>query len=80
MMVRALGLSVGQSACHIIPVLVGEAQAAVDLSRRLEGHGLLVPAIRPPSVPEGTSRLRISLSAGHTESDIDRLVEAFRRG
>ena len=74
---RALGLSVGPSACQIVPVLVGEAQAAVDLSRRLEGHGLLVPAIRPPSVPDGTSRLRISLSAGHTEADIERLVEAL---
>ena len=77
---RALGLSVGPSACQIVPVLVGNAQAAVDLSLRLEGHGLLVPAIRPPSVPDGTSRLRISLSAGHTEGDIERLVEALRRG
>ncbi len=74
---RALGLSVGPSACQIVPVLVGEAQAAVDLSRRLEGRGLLVPAIRPPSVPDGTSRLRISLSAGHTEADIERLVGAL---
>jgi 8-amino-7-oxononanoate synthase len=75
---NALGLRVGPSACQIVPVIVGDAQAAVDLSRRLEGCGLLVPAIRPPSVPDGTSRLRISLTAGHTEGDIERLVEALR--
>ena len=74
----ALGLNVGPSACQIVPVLVGDPQTAVALSRRLEGVGVLVPAIRPPSVPEGASRLRISLTAGHTEADIDRLVEALR--
>jgi 8-amino-7-oxononanoate synthase len=74
----ALGLNVGPSACQIVPVIVGDAQAAVDLSRRLEALGLLVPAIRPPSVPDRTSRLRISLTAGHTEGDVERLVAALR--
>ena len=77
---NALGLRVGPSACQIVPVIVGDAQAALDLSRRLEECGLLVPAIRPPSVPDGTSRLRISLTAGHTEGDVERLVEALGRG
>ena len=75
---QGIGLNVGPSACQIVPVLVGDAQAAVDLSRRLEALGLLVPAIRPPSVPDGTSRLRISLTAGHTEGDVERLVAALR--
>jgi 8-amino-7-oxononanoate synthase len=60
-----------------IPILVGDAGAAVVLSRHLESKGLLVPAIRPPSVPEGSSRLRISLSAAHTEEDVARVVEAL---
>jgi 7-keto-8-aminopelargonate synthetase-like enzyme len=76
---RALGYAVGPSRCQIVPVIVGDARAAVRLSRRLEEHGLLVPAIRPPSVPDGTSRLRIGLTAGHTEADIEQL-EAVLRG
>jgi 8-amino-7-oxononanoate synthase len=69
-----------ESRCQIVPVIVGEAAAAMRLSARLEERGLLVPAIRPPSVPEGTSRLRISLTAGHTEEDVQRLLEALREG
>lgn len=72
-----IGLNVGPSAAHIVPVIVGEPEAAVALSRRLESKRLLVPAIRPPSVPVGTSRLRISLSAGHTEEDVQRLADAL---
>ena len=54
----------------------GEATAVSvgALTQTLEERGLLVPAVRPPSVPEGTARLRISLAAGHTEEDIDRLT------
>jgi 8-amino-7-oxononanoate synthase len=58
---------------------VEEATKAMELSARLADRGLLVPAIRPPSVPEGTSRLRISLTAGHTEEDIERLVLELKR-
>jgi 8-amino-7-oxononanoate synthase len=75
---RDLGYPETASRTQIVPVVVGEPSAAVDLSRRLEGRGLLVPAIRPPSVPEGTARLRISLTAGHTEDDVDRLAEGLR--
>ncbi|MGE3803982.1 MAG: 8-amino-7-oxononanoate synthase [Gemmataceae bacterium] len=71
------GFPVTSSSCQIVPVLVGEPRRAVRLSKRLEAAGLLVPAIRPPTVPKGTSRLRISLSAGHTADDIDRLVQAL---
>lgn len=75
-----LGLDAGTSSSQIVPVIVGEPEAAVALSRRLESKLLLVPAIRPPSVPVGTSRLRISLSAGHTEDDIHRLADALAAG
>jgi 8-amino-7-oxononanoate synthase len=73
-----LGCPIGDSRCQIVPVIVGTPRAAVALSRCLEEQGLLVPAIRPPSVPEGTARLRISLSAGHTEEDVRQLVVALR--
>jgi 8-amino-7-oxononanoate synthase len=75
---RALGYEVGPSTTQIVPVLVGEADATVHLSHRLQGLGVLVPAIRYPSVPEGTARLRVSLCAGHTAADLERLRDALR--
>lgn len=74
---RELGYPESLSRSQIVPVLVGGARAAVDLSRRLEERGLLIPAIRPPSVPAGTSRLRVSLTAGHTEEDVRRLLDTL---
>ncbi|HTU17058.1 MAG TPA: 8-amino-7-oxononanoate synthase [Gemmataceae bacterium] len=75
---RELGGVVGDSCCQIVPLIVGDAREAVRLSRCLEEQGLLVPAIRPPSVPDGTARLRISVTAGHTEGDVMQVVEALR--
>jgi 8-amino-7-oxononanoate synthase len=75
---RDLGYHVGVSQCQIVPVILGECAAALALSKKLEAAGLLVPAIRPPSVPEGTARLRISLTAGHTEEHVRRLLDVFR--
>ncbi len=72
---RAAGWTVpGEIDCPIVPLLVGEPQAAVSLSLALQQHGFLVPAIRPPTVPRGTSRLRISLTAEHTSEEIGRCV------
>jgi 8-amino-7-oxononanoate synthase len=62
----------------IQPLLVGGNAEALALSARLAGEGLLVSAIRPPTVPQGTARLRISLSADHGIDDVDRLVSALR--
>jgi 8-amino-7-oxononanoate synthase len=67
-----------ESASPIVPVVVGSEQDALEASRRLLERGLLVPAIRPPTVPAGTSRLRISLSAAHDPSDVVRLRDAMR--
>jgi 8-amino-7-oxononanoate synthase len=75
---RGLGYAESRSLCQIVPVVVGEARAAMELTRRLEERGMLVPAIRPPSVAEGTARLRISLTAGHTRADVDRLIHALQ--
>ena len=71
----ALGWSLGKSASQIIPIVVGEPQRAVELSQRLRQRGLLVPAIRPPTVPEGEACLRVSLTWGHTQEQIAALVE-----
>jgi 8-amino-7-oxononanoate synthase len=56
---------------------VGSNAAALALSAALESRGLWVPAIRPPTVPVGAARLRITLSASHTGDDVLRLVDAL---
>jgi 8-amino-7-oxononanoate synthase len=61
----------------IQPVLVGDAGAAVGLSEALRQRGVLVTAIRPPTVPQGASRLRIALSANHSREQLDRLLAAL---
>lgn len=65
------------STTPIQPLLAGDNRAAVELSTELRRRGILVPAIRPPTVPQGTARLRISLSAAHDENDVLRLSEAL---
>ena len=71
------GVSTAPSASQILPVVVGAAERALAVSARLLEAGFWVPAIRPPTVPPNTSRLRVSLSAGHTEEDVDRFAEAL---
>ncbi len=61
----------------IIPIIIGDAVGAVELSLHLRSHGFLVPAIRPPTVPEGTARLRISLSVRHNQQILHGLVQAL---
>jgi len=63
----------------IQPLIVGDNAAALALGAALMEEGLWIPAIRPPSVPAGSARLRISLSAAHTAADVDRLIEAVNR-
>jgi 8-amino-7-oxononanoate synthase len=73
---RAAGLPLAQSA--IVPVLIGQADAALAASQMLETEGLLAVAIRPPTVPEGTARLRLSFSAAHPDAEIARLADLVR--
>jgi 8-amino-7-oxononanoate synthase len=76
---EALGLPLAGGAHPIQPVILGADASALELSRRLEQDGILAPAIRPPTVPEGAARLRISLSAAHTPAQVDRLLDALAR-
>ena len=61
----------------IVPWIVGEEQVALSRSAALFDAGLHITAIRPPTVPEGTSRLRMTLSAAHTTEDVERLIAAL---
>jgi 8-amino-7-oxononanoate synthase len=75
---RALGFP-AEPRSAIFPVILGEPERAIEASRALRSRGLLVKAIRPPTVPEGTSRLRFCLSAAHTEGHVDMALEGLRR-
>lgn len=72
-----LGLPLMTSQTPIQPLLIGDAGRALRTSEALLEHGLLISAIRPPTVPEGTARLRITLSAAHTEAQVERLLDAL---
>ena len=74
---RALNLPEAQSA--IVPVIVGETEAALSASELLRNEGFLVVAIRPPTVPPGTARLRFAFTAQHPDAEIERLADAVRR-
>ena len=74
---NAAGIGTAESSTQIVPAIVGEARDALALAAALAGDGLLAAAIRPPTVPPGTSRLRLALRATHAESDIDRLADAI---
>ncbi len=75
---RALGLP-AEPRSAIFPVILGDPERALEAARRCRERGLLVKAIRPPTVPEDTSRLRFCLSAGHTEGHIDLALDVLRR-
>ncbi|PIQ88340.1 MAG: 8-amino-7-oxononanoate synthase [Candidatus Omnitrophica bacterium CG11_big_fil_rev_8_21_14_0_20_42_13] len=67
---RSRGVKISDDLTPIIPLLVGDAKKALEFSERLFEQGIFVQAIRPPTVPEGTSRLRITLTAAHTKRDL----------
>jgi len=72
-----LGLPLLTSSTAIQPIVLGDAERAVQASHVLEQNGFLVTAIRPPTVPAGKARLRVTLSAAHSEADVDRLLDAL---
>jgi 8-amino-7-oxononanoate synthase len=75
--VKQLGLQLMDSPTAIQPIVLGEAAHALAASEALLKQGLLVTAIRPPTVPAGTARLRVTLSAAHSEPQVDLLLDAL---
>ena len=73
----AAGYHINPGNSPILPVMVGDAAQTVALSNALFTHGVLVSAIRPPTVPTGTARLRVTPMATHTENDLEQAVDAF---
>jgi 8-amino-7-oxononanoate synthase len=73
-----LGVDTAASTTQIIPAMVGDAEAALCLAAALRGQGVLAVAIRPPTVPAGTSRIRFALSAAHDDAAVEQLVTAMR--
>ena len=70
----SIGLEIPESPAAIIPVIIGDPARTMQVCQRLLGAGIYVQGIRPPTVPEGTSRLRITLSAAHSQEQVERLV------
>jgi 8-amino-7-oxononanoate synthase len=75
---REANVRLSPSDTPIQPLIIGGNSEALGVSEALRERGILVPAIRPPTVPEGTARLRISLSAAHAGEDVSRLSAALR--
>lgn len=76
--VRTIALRENEPATPIVPLIVGDERAALALAAHLENKGFLIPAIRPPTVPRGTSRLRVSLRADLERDAISKLIDALR--
>jgi 8-amino-7-oxononanoate synthase len=72
-------MRIGGGESPIVPVVLGNEQEALRVSQRLLVDGFLVPAVRPPTVPRATSRLRVTLSCEHSDEDVERLIAALRR-
>lgn len=75
----AQGWDLMESSAHILPIRIGPTERTMDISQALLKEGVYVQGIRPPTVPEGTCRLRLTVSAGHTEAHIDRLLVVMAR-
>lgn len=74
---RSMGWDTGKSDTQIVPVVVGSEDNAMSLSTHLERSGILATGIRPPTVPAGQSRIRLTLTALHDRGHVDRLIDAF---
>lgn len=76
--IQDTGLNMLPSHSAIIPVLIGDAEPALNFARILRENGVFTPAVRPPSVPHGMCRIRVTIMAKHTQDHIDQALEAFR--
>jgi len=73
-----IGLTLMPSDTAIQPILIGSTKKALEISNKLKAKGILVTAIRPPTIPEGTARLRVTFSANHTDADVRLLLERLQ--
>ena len=78
-MLKDYGFNVGLSATHIIPIILNEEDKCLKAQKALLQEGIIVSCVRPPTVPPGTSRLRIALTARHTNNDLKHLVETLSK-
>ena len=82
-MLHEAGLDTLQSQSQIIPIVIGDNEKAVSISRKLREQGIISAAIRPPTVPPGTARLRISITLAHMVDDLERaarlIIETVRQ-
>jgi glycine C-acetyltransferase/8-amino-7-oxononanoate synthase len=74
-----LGFSLSPSVSPIMPILIGNPETALSFAEHLFAEGLFAPAIRPPTVPDGTSRIRVTVTSEHTLSHIDQALASFQR-
>lgn len=76
---EALGLALMDSPTPIQPIVIGESEKAMKISQALESDGIFISAIRPPTVPQGSARLRVTLSASHSEAQVDQLLRSLEK-
>jgi glycine C-acetyltransferase/8-amino-7-oxononanoate synthase len=74
-----LGFRLSHSVSPIMPILVGNAETATSFAEHLFTEGVYAPAIRPPTVPDNTSRIRVTVTSEHTSNHIDHALTAFQR-
>ena len=77
--VKKLGLNIGLSSTNIVPIIIGKEEMVIKANQLLLNDGIIASCIRPPTVPLGTSRLRVALNAKHTKQDIDKLIAVLKR-
>ena len=75
---RQIGIDTGQSTSQIVPAIIGDSEKTLHISRELDKQGFFIPAIRSPTVPPGTARLRISLQCNHTKAQMDHLCSILQ--
>jgi 7-keto-8-aminopelargonate synthetase-like enzyme len=76
---RSLGFDLGSSQTQIIPIMAGEASTAVAMAADLKEQGIFLQAIRPPTVPAGSSRLRLTVTALHTRQQLEQVITALKK-
>jgi glycine C-acetyltransferase len=76
---KRAGLKIREGTHPIVPVMLGDARLAADMAQRLLGHGIYVIGFSFPVVPKGQARIRVQLSAAHSEADVDRAIDAFQK-